>query len=126
MIPKLWPDMTALLLTHLRPLHDGVTITRTQQDAPVRQVVLDTEYQQMETVISRRCAVILEARVKAANGTADVAASFNLMNAVLLSLQRTPTDLPRIVGFDSLIGPRVAKDAQKFEYHEGSIVLVVS
>lgn len=126
MIPAQWPDVALLLLPHLRAQHADVTFTRTQQDAPTSQVVLDVEYQQLETPISRRCTVLLEARVKRDNGTADTFESFALLSGVLLTLQRTPAQLRQFVRFDAIVGPRRAKDEQKFEYHEGSIGLVVT
>lgn len=126
MIAFRWPDPLLLFLPYLRELHEGITFTRTQQDAPADQVVIDYEYQQMETDISRRCTVLLEARSKNANGTAHVSRSFDLMDDVLYSLQQAPQRLTSVVRFDSMVGPRIAKDAQKFEYHEGSIVLVLT
>lgn len=126
MIPSRWPDPLILFLPYLRELHEDVTFTRTQQDTPADQVVIDYEYQQMETDISRRCTLLLEARSKRANNTAHVARSFEVMNDVLYSLQLTPQRLTPVVRFDSIVGPRIAKDGQKFEYHEGSIVLVLT
>lgn len=128
MIPIEWPDQTLAALGYLRaqPSFAGVTFTRTKQAGKSKQVVLDTEYQQLETPISRRCTILLESWVTEANGTADVAESFRLMSKVMFELQRAPGTLRSVVGFDSPVGPRVVKDIDQFEYHEGSLVWVVS
>lgn len=121
MIPVKWEDQTLKAITYLRSQLPAVTFTRTKQDVS-RQVVLDTEPQQLETPISRRVTILLESWVVRANGTADVAESYKLMSDALFELQRAP----HIVRFDSPIGPRVAKDDAGFEYHEGSLVWVVA
>lgn len=122
MIPVRWADQTLTAITYLRarPALAGVTFTRTKQNT-AKQVVLDTEPQQLETPVSRRVTVLLESWVARANGNADVSASYDLMSLVLFELQKAP----HIVRFDSPIGPRVVKDDGGFEYHEGSLVWVI-
>lgn len=128
MIPIDWSDQTLAALNYLRslPSLSGVTFTRTKQKDKPNQVVLDTEYQRLETPISRGCTILLEAWCERENGTADAAESFRLLSLVLYELQRAPLALTHVVRFDSPIGPRVVKDDAGFEYHEGSLVWVVS
>lgn len=128
MIPIQWSDQTLAAINYLRgrPSLSGVTITRTKQAGKVEQIVLDTEPQQFETLISRRTAVLLESWAERANGSADVSRSFEIMSVALFELQRAPDLLPHVVRFDSPVGPRVEKDDAGFEYHEGSLVWVVS
>lgn len=128
MIPKLWADQTLSAINYLRscPSLAGVTFTRTKQKDKPRQVVVDTEPQQLETPVSRRVSILLESWVARDNGTADTAASFALMSRVLYELQRAPSVLPAVVRFDAPVGPRVEKDQGSFEYHEGSLIWVVS
>lgn len=128
MIPKLWADQTMAAITYLRscPSLAGVTFTRTKQKDNPRQVVIDTEPQQLETPISRRVTLLLESWVTRANGTADTAASFALLSLVLYELQRAPSTLSAVVRFETPVGPRVEKDQGGFEYHEGSLVWVVT
>lgn len=122
MIPVLWPDATLTVLDYLRPLLTGVTVTRTRQDAP-KCVVVDTEWQNLETPISRRCTILLEVLAKNQNGTADVAAATALTSTVLEHLMHPPGG---VVRFDQPVGPRVAVEARepKFEFVEASIVWV--
>lgn len=128
MIPINWSDQTLEAINYLRsrPSLAGVVFTRSKQDGETKQVVLDTEYQRLETPISRGCTILLESWCERANGSADVAASSRLMSLVLYELQRAPINLTHVVRFDSPIGPRVVKDEAGFEYHEGSLVWVVS
>lgn len=128
MIPKLWSDQTLAAIAYLRsrPSLAGVTVTRTKRDGVAKQVVLDTEPGQMETPISRRVSILLESWMADANGNADVAGSSALMSTVMRELQGAPDVLTHVVRFDSPIGPRVVKDDAKFEYHEGSLVWVVT
>jgi len=128
MIPQLWSDQTLAAIDYLRgrPSLAGVTITRTKQDGKAEQVVLDSEPQQLETPLSRRTTILLEAWAERVNGTADVSRSFEIMSTVLLELQQAPQRLRHVVRFDSPVGPRVVKDDAGFEYHEGSLVWVVS
>lgn len=123
MIPIKWVDAVLAVIAYLRTAGTGATITRTVQDKP-SQVVVDAEWQQLETPISRRCTILFEARVKAANGAADPSAAVALANDVLFALQK---DIPGVVRFDQPNGPRIVTDPeQKYEYAEGSIVLVFS
>ena len=123
MIPVKWPDATLAVLTYLRGVLPSEVFTRTKKNT-ARQVILDTEWQQLETPVSRRCAVLFETHVKRSNGTADVSAAVDLASTVLFELQR---DIPGVVRFDQPIGPRVVTDPEeKFEFAEGSIVLVFS
>lgn len=128
MIPKLWADQTLASIAYLRsrPSLAGVTFTRTRQKDNPNQVVIDAEPQQLETLLSRRVSILLESWVTRPNGTADTAASFKLLSLVLYELQLAPSVLPDVVRFDTPIGPRVEKDQGGFEYHEGSLVWVVS
>jgi len=128
MIPVLWSDQTLAAINYLRgrPSLVGVTITRTKQSGKAEQVVLDTEPQQLETPISRRTSLLLEAWAERENGSSDVARSFELMATVLYELQQAPRLLPHVVRCDSPVGPRVEKDAGGIEYHEGSLVWVVT
>lgn len=128
MIPRQWSDQTLAAVTYLRgqPSLVGVTITRTKQEGKAEQVVLDTEPQQLETPLSRRTTLILETWAERGNGSANVGRSFELMSLVLLELQQAPQRLRHVVRFDSPVGPRVEKDADGFEYHEGSLVWVVT
>ena len=122
MIPVRWGDATLAAVNYLRLAVDA-TVTRTANADP-RVVVVDTEWQQLETDLSRRCTVLFEARVTKSNGTADTNAAVNLAADVLYALQQ---DIPGVVRFDQPIGPRVVTDPEKkFEYAEGSIVLVFS
>lgn len=122
MIPVRWGDATLKVITYLRTVIPD-TITRTA-GSDLRQVVVDTEWQQLETPISRRCTVLFEARVTRANGTGDANAAVNLAADVLYALQQ---DIPQVARFDQPIGPRIVTDRErKFEYAEGSIVLVFS
>jgi len=115
-----------MTLDYLRPLHPDVVFTRTKRPDVDAQVVVDSEPQQLETDLSRRVTVLLESWVTLPNKSADVHASFELMTDVLFDLQQAPKKIRRVVRFDSPIGPRVVRDDLKFEYHEGSITLVVS
>lgn len=128
MIPQLWSDQTLAAIDYLRgrPSLAGVTITRTKQDGKAEQVVLDSEPQQLETPLTRRTTILLEAWAVRTNGSANVPRSFQIMSAVLLELQQAPQRLRHVVRFDSPVGPRVEKDEAGFEYHEGSLVWVVS
>ncbi len=128
MIPRLWSDQTRAAINYLRarPSLAGVTISRTKQAGKVEQVVIDAEPQQLETPISRRTSIILEAWVVRDNKTSDVDRSFELMSTVLYELQQAPRVLSHVVRFDSPVGPRVEKDNGGFEYHEGSLVWVVT
>lgn len=119
MIPRKWPDVTKLALEYLRTQVTGVTFTRTKTN-DAKCVVLDVEPLGLETPITRRFTVLLEAWVTRSNGEAHPAESYKLMDDVLFALQSW--DKP--VRFDTVIGPRVVKDAAGVEYHEGSIVLV--
>ncbi|MEZ5110922.1 MAG: hypothetical protein R2732_05405 [Microbacteriaceae bacterium] len=122
MIPVRWGDATLPVIEYLRAMIAG-TVTRTANGDP-RVVVVDTEWQQLETDLSRRCTVLFEARVTRANGTGDTSAAVNLAADVLYALQQP---IPGVIRFDQPIGPRVVTDPEKkFEYAEGSIVLVFS
>lgn len=122
MIPVRWGDATLNVINYLRPVVDA-TVTRTAGSDP-RVVVVDTEWQQLETDLSRRCTVLFEARVTATNGNADVAGAVDLAADVLYALQKS---IPQVVRFDQPVGPRIVTDPEKkFEYAEGSIVLVFS
>ena len=123
MIPARWPDFTLTVMNYLRDVLPGVTVTRTKRDSSDAQIVLATEPQQLETDVSRRVAVVLEAWKSLPNGAADVAGAVNLMNEVLYQLQLAPSVLTSVVRFDQPNGPSVQKDELKFEYAEGSIVL---
>ncbi|MDI6024464.1 hypothetical protein QBL02_13030 [Leucobacter sp. UT-8R-CII-1-4] len=128
MIPVNWPDQTLQALQYLRsrPSLAGIVFTRTKQSGKPLQVVIDTEYQRLETPISRACTVLLESWCERENGTADTPESFRIMSLVLYELQRAPIELTSVVGFESPIGPRVVKDDSGFEYHEGSLIWVVT
>lgn len=128
MIPKLWADQTLVAVEYLRscPSLVGVTFTRTKQKDSAKQVVIDAEPQQLETPISRRVTLLLESWVTRPNGTSHTASSFSLLSLVLYELQRAPAALTNVVRFDTPVGPRVEKDDAGFEYHEGSLVWVVS
>lgn len=122
MIPVKWPDATFKALSFLRPLLPGVTVTRTRQDV-ARCVVVDTEWQELETPVSRRCTILLEVLAKSPNGAADVAGAVDLGATVLEALQHVPAG---VVRFDQPIGPRVVAESgePKFEFVEASIVWV--
>lgn len=120
MIPVLWPDVTLMAVNYLRPAMSGVTITRTKRDDAARQIVVDSEFQQLETPISRRATVLMEAW-----GT-DAADSVALMNQAMHALQLASNTLNRVVRFDQPVGPSIEKDEAKVEYAEGSVVLVIS
>lgn len=128
MIPQAWSDQTLAAIDYLRgrPSLSGVTFTRTKQEGKSEQVVLDSEPQQLETPLTRRTTILLEAWAVRTNGSANVHRSFQIMSAVLLELQQAPQRLRHVVRFDSPVGPRVVKDDAGFEYHEGSLVWVVS
>lgn len=128
MIPQLWSDQTLAAINYLRgrPSLAGVTITRTKQAGKAEQVVLDSEPQQLETPISRRTSLLLEAWAERSNGNANVTRSFELMATALYELQQAPQRLRHVVRFDSPVGPRVEKDIGGMEYHEGSLVWVVT
>lgn len=122
MIPVKWPDATLKTITFLRPLLPGVTVTRTRQDVP-QCVVVDTEWQQLETPISRRCTILLEVLVRDTNGTSDVAGATDLASTVLEHLMHIPDG---VVAFDQPNGPRIVTESgePKFEFAEASIVWV--
>ncbi len=128
MIPQVWSDQTLAAVTYLRsrPSLAGVTIGRTKQSGKAEQIVLDSEPQQLETPISRRTSLLLEAWAERENGSADAARSFAIMATAMYELQLAPRFLPHVVRFDAPVGPRVEKDAGGSEYHEGSLVWVVS
>ncbi len=126
MIPVQWPDATKLAIDYLRAQLPGVTVTRTKQEGKSRQVVVASEFQQLETPISRRATILLEAWSERLNGTADVSDAVSLMNDAIFQLQRAPDLLSNVVRFDQPVGPSVEKDDLKFEYAEGSVVLVIS
>lgn len=120
MIPRKWPDVTLLAVNYLRTALPGVTVTRTKRDDAARQVVVDSEQQQLETPISRRATVLMEAWGSSA------ADAVSLMNDAMYALQVAPTVLPNVVRFDQPVGPSIEKDEGKVEYAEGSVVLVIS
>lgn len=126
MIPGRLPDVLALLLPDLRARHLGVTFTRSRQAGVARQVVVDVAPGGRETDVSERVTVLLEAFVEKPNGAAHPAESFTLLADVLMSLQSMFRRVTPVIGFSSVIGPRVAKDQAGFEYHEGSIVLTIA
>lgn len=126
MIPIRWPDVTMLAINYLRTALPGVTVTRTKRDDEVKQVVVDTEPQQLETPLSRRVTVLMEAWAELPNGGADTAAAVDLMNDAMFALQLAPNHIASVVRFDQPVGPSIEKDEAKFEYTEGSVVLVIS
>lgn len=128
MIPQRWSDQTLAAIGFLRsrPSLAGVTVARTKRPDVLKQVVLDTEPGQLETPVSRRVTVLLESWVTGSDGNADVGESYNLMSTVLHELQCAPSVLTHVVRFDSPVGPRIVKDVGQVEYHEGSLVWVVS
>lgn len=125
MIPSKPIDYTNVVLKYLRSSIPGVKFSRTKT-TDSRCVVVDTEPIGMETPITRRVTVLLETWSKRANGNSHPSDSYDLMASVLYWLQRMPESVAAAIRFDSVVGPRVEKDANKFEYHEGSIVLVFS
>lgn len=126
MIPVKWPDATMLAINYLRTRLPGVTVTRTRNSKPEPQIVVDTELQQLETPISRRVTVLMEAWRTLPNGNADTAGAVELMNDAMFALQQAPDLHMNVVRFDQPVGPSVVKDEAKFEYAEGSVVLVIS
>ena len=126
MIPIKWPDATLLAINFLRTQLPGVTVVRTKRDGSGPQLVVETEAQQLETPISRRVTVLMEAWKSLPNGAADVAGAVELMNEAMFALQCAPDLHSQVVRFDQPVGPSTAKDDAKFEYAEGSVVLVIS
>lgn len=126
MIPIRWPDENQLVISYLRNQLTNVTVTRTKRDMTGSQLVVATQPQQLETPISRRVAVLLEAWVIDSNGNADVAGAVSVMGDAMFALQSAPLNSQRVVRFDSPVGPSIEKDDGKTEYVEGSIVLIVS
>lgn len=126
MIPVRWPDATLLAIDYLRTQLPGVTVTRTKRDETGPQLVVDSESQQLETPISRRVTVLMEAWRTLPNGNADTSGAVELMNDAMFALQQAPDNHPKVVRFDQPVGPSVVKDDAKFEYAEGSVVLVIS
>ncbi len=120
MIPVKWPDATLLAINYLRTALPAVTVTRTKRDGTARQVVVDSEFQQLETPISRRATILMEAW-----GT-DAADSVALMNDAIYALQLAPDAIRNVVRFDQPVGPSIEKDEAKVEYAEGSVVLVIT
>lgn len=126
MIPVRWPDMTALAITYLKTQLADVTVTRTKRDSTSPQIVVAAEPQQLETPISRRVTILLEAWKTMPNGEGDAAGSVALMNDAIFALQQAPDILRQVVRFDQPVGPSIEKDEGKTEYAEGSVVLIIS
>lgn len=126
MIPGRLPDVVALVLADLRGQHPAATFTRSRQAGVARQVVVDAAPGGRETDVSERVTVLLEAFVERTNGDGHPAESYALLADVLVSLQTMFRRVTPVIGFSSVVGPRLVKDQAGFEYHEGSIVLTIA